>query len=172
MNKWQERRNYRKHENADGTITYTIKAGGKDVGVSAEIYKAFAMSERKMEYMERDLKRNRVLQDAKGRAVRDETGQPVVLPEREVSLDKLLDEDWDYPSADPLPDAMIIGQIEIEMLYHGLDSLDADERLLIDALFFEGLTIRECAARLQKSKSSVDRQRARILGKLKKIIAG
>ena len=172
MGNWQKNRNYRKRENDDGTFRYTIKAEEQDVEVSEEIYKVYAATERKMEYMEYDLKRDRFTKDAESKAVRDENGQPIILPEREVSLEKLLDEDWDYPSANPTPEAEIIGRIEMEMLYRGLDSLDADERLLIDAIFFEGLTLRDCADRLNKSKSSVDRQKAKILGKLRGFLAG
>jgi len=160
-------RNYRKVRNADDSYTYIITVDGEDVEVSAEIYKYYAASDRQMEYMEYDLKRDRVQKDAKGKTVFDEKGLPVILPEREVSLDKLIDEDWDYPSSELSPEDAVIGQFEIKALYESLDLLDDDERELIDALFFNEMTIREYAGLTGKSKSSVDRQKTKILGKLK-----
>ena len=170
MKNWQKDRNYKKQENADGSYTYIITVDGEDVEVSKEIYKAHSSSERKMEYMEFDLKRNRVLQDMDGKTVLDDDGFPIVLPEREVSLDKLVAENWDFPSSEPSPEDIVIRQLEIKDLYNSLDSLNTDERQLIDALFFEGLTIREYAEISGKSKSSVDRQKANILSKLKSIL--
>jgi len=160
-------RNYRKVKNADDSYTYIITVDGEDVEVSAEIYKYYAASDRQMEYMEYDLKRDRVQKDASGKTVFDENGLPVILPEREISLDKLIDEDWDYPSSEPSPEDAVIGQFEIKALYKSLDLLDDDERELIDALFFEGMTIREYAGLTGQSKSNVGRQKAKILGKLK-----
>ena len=170
MQNWKDYRNFRKHENADGSFTYTILVDGESVEVNEEIYTAYAEIGRKMNYMELDLKCDRVVQDAKGRAVLDENGLPVRLPEREVSLDRLISEDWDYPSSEPSPEGVVLERIELDALGHALDLLDADERELIYALFFEGLTIREYAERMGQSKSKIDRQKAKILGKLKKFM--
>ena len=167
MKNWQKDRNYRKYENADGSFKYVITTNGKAIEVSEDVYKVYAASERKMEYMELDLKRDRVLQDRNGRAVLDENGLPVLLPEREVSLDKLIGEDWDYPSSAPSPEDMLVGQYEIETLHNCLDLLDADERALIDALFFEGLTEREYALRINVTQKTVNNRKQRILKKIK-----
>ena len=170
MQNWQKNRNYQKHEDADGSFTYVITVDGVDVEVCAEVYRAYASAERKMEYMERDLKRDRVLQDANGKVVKDERGHLITLPEREVSLDKLLAEDWDYPSAEPSPENQVVGQIEIEMLYSGLDSLNDDERGLINALFFDGMTEREYAKAIGISKTALHARKIKVLGKLKSFL--
>jgi len=169
MQNWQKSRSYRKYENADGSFTYTVTVDGENVEVSAEVYRAYAVAERKMEYMERDLKRDRVLQDADGKAVKDENGRPVELPEREVSLEKLVDEDWDYPSSEPSPEESVIGQLEISALYECLDLLEADERALIDALFFDGLTEREYAAKIGVTQKAVNKRKHKVLEKLKNL---
>ncbi|NCB26730.1 MAG: sigma-70 family RNA polymerase sigma factor, partial [Bacteroidia bacterium] len=147
MANWQTSRNYRKHKNADGTFTYTIMVDGEKVEVIREVYTTYAQSERQLEYIELDLKRDRVLQDTNGKASLDENGLPIILPEREVSLDKLMADDWDFPSSAPPPEEVVLKQIEIMELHQCLDLLDAEERMLIDALFFEGLTEREYSQR-------------------------
>ena len=170
MQNWKKNRNYRKHVNADGSYTYIITVDGVNVEVSAEVYKVYVSTERKMEYMERDLKRDRVLKDAGSRAVRDDDGHSIVLLEREVSLEKLMDEGWDCSSAELSPEDEVMRQFEIKELHNCLDLLSADERELINALFFEELTIREYAELTGKSKSSIDRQKAKILARLKNIL--
>jgi RNA polymerase sigma factor (sigma-70 family) len=171
MNNWHKNRNYRNRKNVDGTTAYFIRVDGTEVEISKEIYREYASVARKMEYMEYDLKRDRVLKDANGRAVTDKNGMPVVLPEREVSLDKLVDEDWDYPADEQQPETALLQKMELEELHRCLDLLDGDERALIQALFFENMTIREYAELSEKTKSSVDRLKTKTLGKLKKLLS-
>ena len=170
MKNWQKDRTYRKQENVDGSYTYIITVDGEDVEVSKEIYKAHSSSERKMEYMEFDLKRNRVLHDTDGKTVLDDNGFPIVLPEREISLDKLVAEDWDFLTSEPSPEDAVIRQLEIKDLYNSLDSLNTDERQLIDALFFEGLTEREYSVKTGIAQKTINDRKHRILGRLKKLL--
>jgi len=169
MQTWKMHRSFRKYENPDGSFRYTITVDSEVVEVSEGIYSIYASTERKMEYMERDLKRDRVLQDAEGKVIKDANGLPVVLPEREVSLDKLVGEDWDYPSFEPSPEEAVIGQLEISTLYSCLDLLDSGERELISALFFEGLTEREYAGKLSITQKAVNKRKHKVLAKLKKL---
>jgi len=170
MNNWRKRRNYRKQENSDGTFTYIIMVDDAEVEVSKEVYTAYAASERKLEYIERDLKRDRVLQDSiTGKIIKDANGLPIMLPEREVSLDKLVSDDWDYPSSELLPEEMFIKQQEIDALYNCLDLLSSSERELITALFFDGLTEREYANKLNITQKAVNKRKHKILEKLQKL---
>lgn len=166
MKNWRTNRSYRKIKNADGTYTYLIRVEDKYVPVSKEVYTVYAQSERQLEYMELDLKRDRVLQDANGRTILDESGLPIILPEREVSLDKLMDEDWDFPSSVPSPEDAVLKQLEASHLHQCLNLLDPDERMLIDALFFEGLTERACAKRSGIPQKTINDRKGRILKKL------
>lgn len=168
MQNWRKYRNYRKYTNTGGSFTYVIRVDGRRVEVSEEIYTEYASSARRIEYMEHDLKRSRVLQDADGKAVRDENGQPVILPEREVSLEKLIGGDWEYASAEPSPEDDLIARHDIDALRAGLALLGDAERALITALFFEGLTEREYSARSGIPQKTVNDRKHRILGKLKK----
>ena len=124
---------------------------------------------RKMKYTELDLKHGRVKKDGGSKPVLDANGQPVILPELETSLDKLLDEDWEFRSSEPLPEEDVIGQIETESLYHCLDLLKDSERELIEALFFDSLTEREYAAKTGLSQKTVNNRKHKILGKLKNL---
>jgi hypothetical protein len=114
MTNWQKHRNFRKYENADGSYTYTVTINGEKVEVSKEIYEVYAEGGYKMENMELAPKRNRVLKDSKGNAVKDKYGNHVTLPEREVSLDKLMDKDWDYKSSEPSPEDAVLSLEESE----------------------------------------------------------
>ena len=170
MQNWRKTRSYRKIKNPDGSFTYLIKAGGMYVLVSKEVYTVYAQSERQLEYMALDLKRDRVLQDADGKAVLDKNGLPIILPEREVSLDKLMAEEWDYPSSAPSPEAAVLDQLEIAALHRCLSSLDTDERRLIEALFFEGLTERAYSERSGIPQKTVNDRKNRILKKIYQLL--
>jgi len=169
MQNWQKSRNFRKYKNADGSYTYVITVDSEKVEVNAELYEAYATADRKMEYMEQDLKRDRVLKDKNGKTVFDEQGIPVILPEREMSLDKLIDDDWDFPSSAPSPeDVLLAGECsEVKELYHCIAMLTEDEQALLKSLYFEGKTIREYAEITGQTKSKIDRQKTKIIGKLK-----
>ena len=172
MNNWQKYANYRRCENTDGSYTYIIVIDGIDVEVSEQLYREYATTGRKMKYLELDIKRNRTKQDPKsGKAVLDEHGQPIILPEREVSLDKMVDEDWDFPSAEPSPEDAVIEGIDTETLYRCLEFLDGDERKLIDALFFEGMTEREYAKEIELTQKAVNKRKHKVLGKLKNLFS-
>jgi RNA polymerase sigma factor (sigma-70 family) len=170
MKNWHEYRNFRNTANADGSYNYFITIDGADIEVNEEVYTAYAQGAYKMEQMECGIKRNRLKKDADSKAVRDENGYPIVLTEREISLDKLIDGDWEFPSFEPSPEDAVIKQIEIGELKNVLASLDAEERELIDALFFEELTIRKYAEITGQAKSSVGRQKKKILGKLNDLL--
>ena len=167
MQNWRKNRNFRKIENNDGSFTYVITVDGEKVEVSEEVYTAYAKGGYKMENMEFGIKSDRVLQDADGRSVRNEHGNPVILPEREVSLDKLIGEDWDFPSIEPSPEDIVMGQLEVEELHRCLDRLNEGERELINALFYKGLSEQQYADIHGIKQQSVNERKLRILKKIK-----
>ena len=170
MQNWRKTRNYRKIKNPDGSFTYLIKVEETYMPVSKEVYTVYAQSERQLEYMARDLKRDRVLQDADGKAVLDQNEQPIMLSEREVSLDKLMAEEWDYPSSAPSPESAVLDQLEITAVHQCLASLDTDEKALIEVLFFEGLTERAYSERSGIPQKTVNDRKNRILKKLYQLL--
>ncbi len=170
MKNWKKLRNYRKIENPDGSFTYIITVYGQDIEVREEIYMPYASIGNKMEYMEYDLKHDRALQDAAGKVVLDSNGLAVKLPEREISLEKLMDEDWDFESAEPPLDVAVVASLEIDALYRCLDVLDVGERALIQALFFDGMTERAYSAETGILQQTIHARKQVILAKLKKFL--
>ena len=170
MQNWRKNRNFRKIENADGSFTYIVTVEGGKVEVSEEVYTAYAQGGYKMENMEFGIKNDRILQDADGRAVRDEHGNPVILPEREISLEKLIGEDWEFPSSEPSAEDVVLARLEIEVLHSCLDLLGADERELIGALFLDGLTEREYSVRTGIPQKTINDRKRRVLEKLEKFL--
>ncbi len=170
MKNWQKDRNYRKYKNADGSVTYVITVDEVAVAVSEDIYKAYARSARQLEYIEHDLKRDRALQDADGRVLLDVSGRPTILPEREVSLDKLLDEDWDYAADSPQPEDDVLCRMEIIELRYLLGMLTDKEQALIKALFFDGKTERQYESETGIPRKTINNRRRAILTKLKKLL--
>ena len=142
---------------------------GEDIEVSEEIYREYAKIGRKIEYIEFDLKRNRVLQDADGKAVIGRDGLPVILVEREVSFDKLIDEDWEFSSSVQSPEDIFIEAecSEISELHRCVALLTEEEQALIKALFFDGLTEQEYAETLGVKQQAVHKRKKRILEKIK-----
>ena len=169
MKKWHEYRNFRKTENPDGSFTYIITVDGKDVEVSKEVYTAYKKGAYKMEYMECGLKRDRSKKDANGKAVRDSNGQIVRLPELEASLDKLVDDDWDFKSSEPSPEDIYITAefSESDELRRCVALLDDDEQALINALFFEGISEQRYAEIIGIKRQNVNKRKLRILKKIK-----
>ena len=58
----------------------------------------------------------------------------------------------------------------IEDLYHALDSLNDEERKLIEALYFEDKTLTEVAKREGTNPMKISRLRNKILEKLRKLL--
>lgn len=168
MKNWRKYRNFRKSENSDGSFTYTITIDGEKIEVSEEIYKVYAEGGYKMENMDA-LKNDRVLKDAKGNAVRDGHGNAIILPEREVSLDKLIDEDWDFPSAVPSPeDTLFLDDgAENSELYRCISLLTDDEIALIKALYFENMTERAYSLKTGIAQKTINYRKQMIHRKLK-----
>ena len=93
-----------------------------------------------MEHTEISLKSDRFLQDANGKAVRDKYGNAIMLPEREVSLDKLIDEDWHIPTSIPTPEDVLLDTeySEIEELHRCITLLTEDEQYVNKSFILRG----------------------------------
>jgi RNA polymerase sigma factor (sigma-70 family) len=173
MNNWRKYRNFRKVENPGGpagSFKYIIRVSGQDVEVGQELYREYATSSRKMEYMEFDLKRDRVLKDRNNKVLKDENGLPIALPEREVSLEMLISEGWDCPDDGLQPDDDVIQKMEFDELHHCLGLLSDDERALIKALFFDGMTEREYSMKSGIAQKTINDRKHRVLAKLKNLM--
>ena len=172
MKTWRDYHNYRRLRNGDGSHTYIITVDGADVEVSEAVYKAYAAGARKMKYMELDLKRNRILQDADGNPVLDGNGLSVMLSERETSLDKLTDEDWEFPSSSPSAEDAALGSdnAETEALHRCIALLEDEEQDLMQAVFFDGVSEQEYADTLGVTRQAINKQKLKILKKLRELM--
>lgn len=116
---------------------YIIK-NGTAVEVSEELHDYLTKSDRKIRYIEKDLKRNNYIIDSENEKV-------TVIPSREDSLDRLMDIGKDYPNQSS---DFRQSTIEKIMLEKALEKLNEKERYLIVQLFYLGRTERELAAEL------------------------
>lgn len=133
------------------------------VDLNKEVLDVLKKSDRKMEYMEYDLKAERSMKDKSGKIFG-------MLPGREDSFERLLETDTQFISEELSPEQLLEKRLEADKLYRCLKLLDEDERALIHALFFDGLTEQEYAAKTGRKQQSINERKLRILNKLKKLL--
>ncbi len=174
MHNWRKRRNYRTRINTNETISYIIRVYRKDVVVSAKVYDAYAKGGWKIENTEYGLKRDRVLQDNNGRAVRDADGQTITLPEREVSLERLMADARTSPADELLPEEIVLRRMEISDLCQYLSILRENEWDLIYSLFYSndgaGMSEREYSQLSGIPQRTINDRKAKIFDKLKNLL--
>ena len=91
-----------------------------------------------------------------------------------LSLDGFMDDEGNaldfiaYESADV--EKAVIHAVMLDRLKTALPLLSDSEQALIQAIFFDGLTEREVGFRLGMTQSVINKRKAKILAKLRKII--
>ena len=133
---------------------------GKAVEVSEEIYKYLVKSDRRIRYIEEDLKRNTYIIDSVNEKV-------TVIPKREQSLDKLMEIGMDF--SDGMMDFQDNAILKIA-LEQAMSNLSDEERYLITQIFYFGRTERDLADELGVYRNAVHSQKVKILKKLKKML--
>ncbi len=129
-----------------------------------EILAALKKSDRKMEYIEVDLKSERFIQD-------QETGTAVFLPSREDSYDRLCDEEQaQFASSDLTPEAVVLHNEELRLLRAALMKLEPSDAELILALFYRGLSERQLSRETGVPYMTIHNRKVRVLKILKKIM--
>lgn len=128
--------------------------------ISPAIMTALKRSDRKMEYMEVDLKQGPYQQDS-----------AEFTRCREDSLERLIQEEgMEFAAPGPSPEEIAIRHDEVERIRKALLLLEPEEYALIWALFFEGLTIRAYAKRMGCPTMTIYNRKAQIQKKLKKLL--
>lgn len=130
------------------------------VEIPPDVLAALRQSDRKMKYMEYDLKAERPIKDENGVVIG-------LLPGREDSLERQMETDKQFMAVAPSPEQVVEEREEMEELHRCLALLTEDERALIAALFFEGHTEQEYAVRIGRKQQSVNERKLRILDKIK-----
>lgn len=139
---------------------HTIYVNGTAVEVSEEIHKYLLKSDRKIKYIEQDLKRNRYVVDSENESTK-------IIPKREESLDRLMEFGMDFPDKISGFRESVAEKI---MLEKALEKLSDEERYLITQLFYFGRTARELAIELQVSCHTINNRKRKILHKLRELI--
>ena len=139
---------------------YIIK-NGTAVEVSDEVYKILRKWDRRIKYVEHDLKETRYIIDQKKETVKE-------IPSREDSLDRLTALGFDFENRTADFRESVSDKIMLEQV---LAKLSDDERYLITQLFYFGRTERSLAEELGVSQYTVNRNKHKILKKLKEEIS-
>lgn len=140
---------------------YTMM-NGIAVEVSDEIYKILKKSDRRIKYVEKDLKETQYIINQKKETVKE-------IPSREDSLDRLTEIGKDFADGNSdFQDSMVLKI----MLDEALAKLSDEERYLITQLFYFGRTERSLAEELGVSQYTINRNKHKILKKLREEIGG
>ncbi|MDL2272966.1 sigma-70 family RNA polymerase sigma factor [Oscillospiraceae bacterium OttesenSCG-928-G22] len=131
-----------------------------DTPIHPKVIKALRESDRKMKYMEYDLKCEQPLRNEAGAVVG-------LIPSREDSYERLLEIDKQFAGSAPSPEAIFFSGEEIRELHEAIAALDEEDRALIEALFFDGCTEQKYAATIGLSQTGVCWRKHKILDKLK-----
>ena len=156
MKNWKQERNYRPIRDGDGNVTGgVITVDGREVEVSADVYRAYAKADRRDRYVEE--------QYDKGTLVSLE-----YLAENNVPLDRI--------------SAEIVSDAEDEMLRRYdqeqlraillpvLNALKEQDRALVQALYFDEISEREYAKRLGIRQSTLQNRRNKVLREIRRTI--
>ena len=129
-----------------------------------DVLKVLTQSDRKMKYIEKDLKNDTERLDKESNAVKH-------IPSREVSFESLGKHQRKQivDTSESVEDQVLRHEAN-RHLWCALEKLEEAERELILAYYYSGLTERECAEKIGITQPSVNAQRRRILKKLKRFL--
>ena len=133
------------------------------VEIKPEVMRVLRSSDRKMRYMERGIKMERVTEDPATHTV-------TVLPQREDSLERLSEEERkQFASVDDLEEEVLLRE-EIELLRMAVQKLKNDYRQIIYYRYWKGLTQEEIAKELSISQQGVSYLERQALFQLKTML--
>lgn len=154
MENWKNTRNYRKIRQDDESVKNIITVEGVDVEVTDEVFAAYSQADRKERYQLEDQKKS-----------------------RDLSLERLQEDDMhlEYLTSDHVEsaeDSVIRTEREREKgehlvrLHEILSQLTEKERMLIHALYFECIPVREYARMNEVCEKAIRKRRDRVLKKI------
>ena len=133
-----------------------------DVQISPEVLRVLRQSDRKMEYMEYDLKSETFVQDL-------ENNSAVFSASREDSYERLQeDEQKQFSDTSAEVESKIIHNENLRPLRLALESLAEDEYEIIIGIFYGGLSERELGKQLKIHHMTVHSRKQRALEKMRK----
>lgn len=133
------------------------------VEIKPEVMCVLRSSDRKMRYMERGIKTERVTEDPETHTVK-------VLPQREDSLERLIEEDGkQFASADDLEEQVLLRE-GIDLVRKAVRKLKKNYRQIIYYRYWKGLTQEEIAKELSISQQGVSYLERQALFQLKTML--
>ena len=90
---------------------------------------------------------------------------------RHYSLEGKVYEGMDYAVEDPDLEALFAGPTDEERLRTAIQKLDPDQQALIRAVYFEGVSVNDYAARMGVTQSAISHRLQTVKKKLKKLLS-
>ena len=157
MKNWQKTRNYRRMKDENGNvIANVITVFGEKIEVSDELFTMYAPMDAHERYIMEEAPRGRVF--SLDKMVEDGMSVEAVSHQFALSAEEILIAREDEQDT----------QHKLELLKQALSQLDEANRALIEAVYFENISMREYARRIGVSHSTIAKRRNRILRTLKK----
>lgn len=130
---------------------------------SEEVINLLRTTERKMQYQEYDLKTEQTI-------INQEDQTITTIPSREDSLEWLADQEMQFAGETESVEEIVLRRLQYAQLHKAISLLPADEKELIDRLFFQSQTVREVAMSMGIYPNAVHKRKNRILEKLKNFL--
>lgn len=89
---------------------------------------------------------------------------------RHYSLEGKVYEGMDYAVEDPGLEALFAGPTDEERLRTAIQKLDPDQQAMIRAIYFEGVSVNDYAARMGVTQSAISHRLQTVRKKLKKLL--
>lgn len=140
-----------------------IKVGNERVPVSKEVHQAHYQMKRRMQYLERDVKVGKSVEDP-------ETGEITFLPSKEDSIERLMDQGVDFADEQTVED-IVVDKAMLLLLQEAMAELDREELHLIESLYYKNLTVREVAKQEAVSHVAVVKRHKQLLDKLREFFS-
>ena len=157
MKNWQKTRNYRRMKDENGNVIATvITVFGEKIEVSDELFAVYAHMDAHERYIMEEAPRGRVFSIDK--MAEDGMSLEAVSHQSAPSAEEILIAREDEQDT----------QHKLALLKEVVSQLDGADRALIEAVYFENISMREYARRIGVSHSMIAKRRNRILHTLKK----
>ena len=89
---------------------------------------------------------------------------------RHYSLEGKVYEGMDYAAEDSGLEALFVGPTDEERLRTAIQKLDLDQQAMIRAIYFEGVSVNDYAARMGVTQSAISHRLQTVRKKLKKLL--
>ena len=142
---------------------YYLVVDGQQFEVSRELYEANYRGEHKERYFMHDLKEQHTRVDK-------DTGETMTLPSREDSYERLIEAQKQFAEESVDVEDMAVRAVMLEKLNKALHTLNAEERGIIHALFYQEVSEVELAERMGIARTTLQSRKYKILKKLKRLL--